>query len=220
MTTIVAESGEFTLPDWVVDINSYRRWRDAPDFPEHGRIWWLGKVWADMSREQVFTHLGVKNEYAFVLTGLAKADQRGLFIPDGLLLSNFAADISGNPDGTFISYETLASDRVRLLEGTDGGYNEVQGSPDMVLEVVSKSSVHKDTVVMREAYWQAGIPEYWLVDARKEPVVFDILRHTARGYVAARKRDGWIKSGIFGKEFRFHQTTSRLGHPEYHLDVR
>jgi hypothetical protein len=27
---------------------------------------------------------------------------------------------------------------------------------------VSPSSVQKDTVVLRELYWKAGIPEYWL----------------------------------------------------------
>src|SRR5262249_55614405 len=152
------------------------------DFPRTGYSWWLcGEVWIDMSKEQVFSHVLVKTEITISLGGLVKRERRGLYLTDGLLLSNFAADISGNPDGTFLSTETLQSDRLRLIEGAQGGYTEIQGSPDMVLEVLSNSSVHKDRDILRKAYWEAGIREYWIIDARKDPLQFDILRHTARG---------------------------------------
>ena len=64
----------------------------------------------------------------------------------------------------------------------------------MVLEVLSNSSVRKDDVDLRQAYWEAGIREYWLVDARKPPLRFEILNYTQRGYTARRKKDGWSKS--------------------------
>lgn len=220
MVVFIAEIGELTVPEWVIDIDAYRRWVDDADFPEEGRIWWLrGKVWADMSREQIFTHLAIKNEIYFVLTGVVKRGVPGLFLPDGLLLSNFAADISGKPDGTFVSQASLASDRIRLIEGKEGGYVELQGSPDMVLEVVSKSSARKDSIDMKQAYWEAGIREYWLVDARRE-LKFDIFRRGARGYAATPKRDGWLKSAVFGKSFRLTAATNKQGHPEYTLHVK
>jgi Uma2 family endonuclease len=75
-------------------------------------------------------------------------------------------------------------------------------------------------VELRQAYWEAGVREYWLVDARKEPVEFDILRHTARGYSATRKQQGWVKSAVFGKAFRLAVRTTPLGHPDYTLEVR
>ena len=37
----------------------------------------------------------------------------------------------------------------------------------MTLEVVSSSSVRKDTVDLRDRYYKAGILEYWLVDTPK-----------------------------------------------------
>jgi Uma2 family endonuclease len=220
LITYVCEDGEFTIPADVTDIHSFRAWVDTADFPQRGRIWWLGgKVWADMSREQIFTHLAVKNEYAVVLTGLAKKN-RGLFLPDGLLLSNFAADIAGNPDGTFISSATLDSDRIRLVEGAETGYVEVQGSPDMVLEVVSDGSWQKDTILLRKAYWEAGIREYWIVDARKDPLVFETLRYSRRGYVAVRPLQGWLKSVVFGKSFQLTKITDRRGHPQFTLHAK
>jgi len=89
-----------------------------------------------------------------------------------------------------------------------------------VLEVVSEGSVRKDTEQLRRDYWEAGIREYWLVDARKEPLVFDILRYTPKGYRVTPNKDGWIKSAVFGKSFRLIRRTNALGHPRYTLEVR
>src|SRR5207253_1770358 len=133
----------------------------------------------------------VKQEFNLVLGGLAKTGRLGLYMPDGMLLSNEEANLSCQPDGTFVSHQTLEEERIRLVEGKDEGYVELEGTPDMVLEVVSNSSVEKDTETLRDLYWQAGIPEYWLVDARGEAVTFEILRHTPRGYVSTRKQSGW-----------------------------
>jgi len=220
MVTVVDESLSVRVPSWVKDLASFRRWTELPEFPKEGRVWWLqGEVWIDRSREQIFTHVLVKTEFTIVLGQLAKSKKLGLFLADGLRLSHFETDLSGVPDATFISVETLDSDRVRLLEGAEGGYVEVQGSPDMVLEVVSRSSVKKDTELLRKLYWEAGIPEYWLVDARG-PLRFDILKHGPRGYAAARKQDGWCKSGAFGAAFRLTQEQDMRGNPAYTLEMK
>ena len=221
MITVINESQQVCIPQWVVDLESFRRWADADDFPEDGRIgYFKGEVWIDMSEEQIFSHLAVKREFYYVLTGLVKTGELGLFLPDGLLLSNADADISGKPDATFVSTESIRENRVHLLEGWDGGFVEMEGSPDMVLEIVSAASVRKDTVLLRQAYFEAGIHEYWLVDARREPIRFDILHRSTKGYTATRKRDGWLSSVVFGQSFQFTQRRNAVGHPEYTLAVR
>ncbi len=221
MITVINESRQVRVPTWVVDLESFRRWADADDFPEDGRVWYLkGEVWIDMSKEQIFTHVLAKTEITIVLGNLVKTSSLGLFLADGALLSNTMADISGNPDALFISQTTLRSDRVHFVEGWEVGHVELEGTPDMVLEVVSRGSVRKDTVDLRQGYWQAGIREYWLVDARQESVHFDILRRTAKGYAATRKQDGWLKSAVFGKSFQLTPRVNALGHPEYTLAVR
>jgi hypothetical protein len=63
----------------------------------------------------------------------------------------------------------------------------------MTLEIISASSVEKDTDILRNDYWRARISEYWLVDARGDTPRFDILRYTQRGYVPTRKQGGWVK---------------------------
>jgi hypothetical protein len=64
------------------------------------------------------------------------------------------------------------------------------------------------------------VREYWLVDARRDLPAFDILRHTSRGYSAARKSQGWVKSAVFGNAFRLVARPGLLGHPDYTLEVR
>lgn len=208
------------IPLWVIDLDSFRAWMDRDDFPDKGRLDYIkGEVWVDMSKEQVFTHASAKNEFNIVLGSMIKVGRLGLYLPDGVLLSNVDADIAVKPDAVFVSH-AARQDHVRLLEGKKSGYVEMEGSPDMVLEVVSDNSVRKDTQQLHQDYWQAGIREYWLVDARTEPLIFDILRHTPKGYRKTLKKDGWIKSAVFGKAFRLTQRTSDYGDPEFALEVR
>jgi Uma2 family endonuclease len=221
MFTIHGPAEQVLLREWVTDIHAFRRWLETDDVPEEARVWWLkGQGWVDMSGEQLFTHVAVKTEVTSVLHTVARSGRLGQYFTDGVLLSNFAADISGRPDGLFLSHETRASDRVRLIEGKDGGYVELQGSPDMVLEVLSQSSEAKDTVVLMQGYWEAEVREYWLIDARRDPLLFEIYRHGEKGYTRTRKQGGWAKSLVFGKSFRLTVERGPQGDPDYTLEAR
>jgi Uma2 family endonuclease len=90
----------------------------------------------------------------------------------------------------------------------------------MVLEVVSASSVEKDRETLPDLYWRAGIPEYWVVDARGDRLEFDIFRHDSGGYTAVAKRGGWLKSWVFGRSFRLTRRFDDAGNPDYVLSVR
>jgi Uma2 family endonuclease len=221
MIRVMNEEDLVSVPEWVTDLESFRRWTEAEDFPEKGNIGFLnGAVWVDMSKEQVYTHVLVKTRFTIVLGGLVEAAKLGMYLSDGVFVSNVDAGLSVKPDGTFVSNVALDEGRVRQVEGMREGILELEGSPDMVLEVVSQSSVRKDKVDLRSAYWEAGVREYWLVDARREPVTFDILRQTSRGFTSTRKRDGWLKSDVFGKQFRLVRTLNPRGNPEVTLEVR
>ena len=87
---------------------------------------------------------------------------------------------------------------------------EVFGSPDMTLEVVSPTSVEKDTVDLRRLYWEAGVKEYWLVDSREKTFAFDILRRGPAKFLATTQHQGWIKSQVFGREFKLTREMAKL----------
>ena len=219
--TLISDTETLEVPNWVRDLASFRRWVLSDEVPEKNHICFLdGEVWIDMSKEQIHTHIRVKREYTIVLGTLDKIDRRGEFLPDGVALVNLQANLSCGPDGLYFLKETLANGRIQLVDGKKHGYVELQGSPDMVLEIVSDGSVSKDLVKLRELYWQAEIPEYWLVDVRGDEVIFEIYRHAAKGYIAARKQDGWIKSNVYGKSFRLIRQNDEQGHPEFTLEVK
>jgi Uma2 family endonuclease len=220
-TTLVVEKDSVSVPAWVHDLDSFRRWVRSKEFPDSGRICYLdGEVWVDMSKEQVFTHNQVKSEYNIVVGSLIKTFRMGRYYPDGMLLINVDANLTSQPDGMFVSTHSMQTGQVRLVEGAAEGFVELEGTPDMVLEIVSTSSVVKDYKRLRELYWRAGIREYWIVDARPERPSFEILRHTANGYTATRKQGGWVKSAVFGKSFRLTRKMDEQGNPEYELAVK
>ncbi|HKB38255.1 MAG TPA: Uma2 family endonuclease [Gemmataceae bacterium] len=217
MSTVII-AGRGRIPDWVVDLDSFRRWSRSGDFPDSGWFSYLaGEVWADPSMETA-GHNQAKWKISLILGGLIEAEALGNFFPDRMRLVNVAADLSTEPDGMFISERTLEVGRARLEHGI--ATLEVVGSPDMVLEVVSPSSVEKDTVILRQLYWNAGVRESWLVDPRGLELHFDILRHAEKGYIPTRRQQGWLKSTVFGKSFRLTQRNDARGNPVFKLEVR
>lgn len=221
VTTVVVESLALDVPSWVTDLNSFRRWAHSPIVPEGIILWWLrGQVWADMSKEQAFTHNRVRTRISTALDELVEELDSGLFFSEGMFLVNEEADLAGIPDAMYLSHKAIEDDRAVLMAGAEEGFSEVVGVPDMVMEVVSRSSIRKDTETLFSAYWNAGIPEYWLVNARRSPIVFDIWRHTSKGYIATRKRDGWLRSNVFDRSFRLVESRNRADQPTYCLEIR
>ncbi len=210
------------IPAEVKDLASFCRWATSDQYPQRGQFSYLrGTIWVDLTMETLYRHNQVKAEFTNVLRALVKVQNLGRFIPDGMLLRNNTADLATEPDGMFVSYDALRSGRVQRIGREVPDFLELEGSPEMVLEVVSENSVRKDTEELRELYWRAGILEYWLVDARALQPRFDILHHGRKGYKSTRKQaGGWLRSNVFDRSFQLTQTTDPLGDPLYVLNVR
>jgi Uma2 family endonuclease len=209
------------IPAGINDLESFRRWARSTECPERGRFAYLnGVFWMDFSKEQLYSHNQVKGAVGAILWNLAVAAGIGRYLPDGMLLSNARANLSTVPDGLFVSYQALQSGRVRQVPGSQTGVVELEGTPDMVLEVVSDSSVEKDTIRLPDLYQQAGIPEFWRIDARGPEARFEILRLSGTEYVPTRQPDEWWRSDVFNRSFRLTQQVDPLGQPVFTLEVR
>jgi Uma2 family endonuclease len=218
---VIQQAANVIVPQQVADLGSFHDWMRSEDFPESGRIDFLaGELWIDMSEEQLFSHVRVKGEFCRVLSNVERERRQGFYLVDGARVSHPEAEVSAVPDGIFILNESVRTLKVQIVPGVGGGYVRIEGGPDIVLEVVSDSSVRKDTVRLRDLYWKAGVREYWLVDARQEAPTFEILRHGGKGFVTTRKRDGWLMSVVLGKSFRLTQHADPLGHPAFTLEMR
>jgi len=58
------------------------------------------------------------------------------------------------------------------------------GAPDMVIEILSKSSASRDIVLKFNQYLKAGVREYWIVDPDSKTVRVNILEN-GRYYASA-----------------------------------
>jgi Uma2 family endonuclease len=212
---------EVLIPEWVVDHESYRRWAYSDGFPTSGRVSFIdGMIWMETTMEEFYAHNQVKRAYNDTLSPLIRAAKSGYYVPDGCLWTNAGAGISTEADALFFTYDALKTGRIRHVESKKGGYLELDGTPDMTLEIVSSSSVSKDTVILKDKCAKAGVAEYWLVDARSAEPSFQIWRLHEGSYQLADVNDGWLTSVVFGKAFKLEHGKDELGHPEFQLLAR
>jgi Uma2 family endonuclease len=214
-------AGHVRIPAGITDLASYRRWTHSDDFPERGRFAYLaGTIWVDLDMEQAYFHNDVKEEICSRLRDLARSTRLGRYFGDGMQLSIPAVDLTTVPDGIFVTYDAFSSGRLREVPSVrQVGVVEFEGVPDLVLEVVSASSVDKDTVTLPPLYQRAGIVEFWRVDARNE-LTFEIFRLVGGVYQPTRQPDGWWRSDLFGLSFQLTRGSDPVGKPEFTLEAR
>ncbi len=188
------------IPAWVVDNTSFLRWAESGEAPEQGRFgYFRGKLWIDFTVERVLHNL-IKTEIASVVRHWAVARGLGQYYGDGLLVSCPEVELSSEPDGIFVKTQTAQTGEIWFKNGLESSV--LYGVPDMVLEVVSHSSVRKDLKDLRQLYHEAGISEYWVVDSRKDEPTLQVLRHAESGYVSTPASGGWVRSSVIGAKLR------------------
>jgi len=77
------------------------------------------------------------------------------------------------PDILFVRKE-----RIGLI-----GEMNLQGAPDIVIEILSEGTRRKDMEVKRKIYAGFGVPEYWIVDP--EAATVEVLVWSELGYITA-----------------------------------
>ncbi len=201
----------------------FRAWAVSSCFPEHGRIDFLaGDLEVDMSPEDLHTHGVVKTEISTILNLLVAHAGLGEIYIDRARISSPRADLSVEPDVVVVFWETLDSGRLRYIPAASGEpdrYVEMEGAPDLVVEIVSDSSEKKDLTRLPPLYAAAGVPELWLVDARKKPIRFEIRRLGLDGYeTVTPDAKGWRSSPQLGRRFHLVRKEVRPGRWIYRLE--
>jgi Uma2 family endonuclease len=93
---------------------------------------------------------------------------------------------SREPDVLFVANEHR--DRIAA--------KRVEGAPDLVVELLSPESVHRDRVDKYDEYEKAGVREYWIIDPRPEH---------ARAWFYVLGEDGQYKEATL-RDRRFYST--------------
>ena len=109
---------------------------------------------------------------------------------DYFVLMNNLGEVNGDVD-VFLGDKVVAPDvlfitkeRLNIAEELN-----VQGAPDLVVEVLSPSTVKNDKKNKGQLYFKSGVKEYWLVDPDQQLV--EVL-------VAGEKEWRWV--GVFDHE--------------------
>lgn len=222
MATSVVFEDQVEIPLNLTTLADFRRWALSDGFPDRGRIDYVaGRIEVDMSPEDFFCHGTLKTEIVRVLAGRVKHEDLGHLVTDRTRVSSVEAGLSAEPDVVFLSHATLESRRARLVPkagGAPGRYVELEGAPDLIVEIVSDSSVSKDTRRLPPAYFEAGVEEFWLADAGGEDLSFQIYRRGESGYEAVvEDSDRYQGSAVFDCRYRLDGRRDAKGHWTFDL---
>lgn len=223
--TRIIISGQMEIPLGIRNLKEFREWARSDEFPERGRIDFIAdQIEVDTVTEDLFLHGSPKSEIARVLLARVRQLQMGHVFLDCTRVSCPDANLSVEPDIVVVTHAAISEGRVKLVPGQSKQkkrYIELEGPPDLITEVLSDSSVEKDTQRLFRQYYQAGVQEYWVVDARGDDVSFQIYHRGASGFVrAARDKRGFQRSGVLVARYKFGREAGPNDSWLYTLDER
>ncbi len=144
-------------------------------------------------------------------------------LTDRTRISNAKAALSAEPDVVVVFWDTLDSGRAREVPAASekpGRYVELEGAPDLVVEILSDSSEEKDLKRLPRLYAEAAVPELWLIDARGKELRFEIHTLEAGRYRHLAPERGWSRSVVLSAKFRLVRRRARGDRWSYRLKHR
>lgn len=129
------------------------------------------------------THQLTLGELYLLIVQHVKANKLGTVVlaPFGIVLDNFN-DVQ--PD---LSVVLTVNQHIITEEG-------IYGAPDLVLEIISPSSIKTDRKTKFSLYEEMGIAEYWLVDTKNQSIEVYQLRETGYTMHAFAAETGLVDS--------------------------
>jgi Uma2 family endonuclease len=193
---IPIENEELSIPSWVTDLASFQRWFRSGDYPQEAKLAYFdGNIWAGQQMERTL-HTLIKTELAYAIKHWSNQHLAGLTFCDSQRYTSEEAELSCEPDVIFFTEASLLDGTVQMMDG-DASL-EIEGEPEIIVEVISPTSVKKDQKTLREKYFQAGVQEYWLADSRKVPSL-SIMKRGSKGFIVVKPNtQGWIRSEVLG----------------------
>ena len=211
------------IPASAMTYEGFRAWTRSDEFPEQGRRveFIAGDIYVDFMAERLGGHVLPKGEITRVLANRAKATGAGRAFSDGVRYALTGAVASFEPDVSFVANDTFTEGRIERMPTADGEDTiELAGPPDLVVEVVSPSSVRKDTDRLPAECFAGGVREYWLVDCRGDDLIFTVFTRGMTAFEPVDADDDFAASAVLGKSYRLTRTRGPLGDWDYELQER
>lgn len=179
---------ETTLtPNWVRPAQGQWTYEDYLRLPDDGKRY-------EIIDGVLYVSNAPNSDHQFTVTELSR--QLGNFvIPQKLgrvLVAPFEVHLDQTsrpvqPDILFIRAERWPAERVAFFAG----------APDLIVEVISPSSVRTDRVIKFTAYERVGVPEYWLANPHTRTVEVYTLSQGEYALLGEFAGDELLQSVIF-----------------------
>jgi len=135
--------------------------------PDDGRRYEIIEGVLYVANAPCYEHQYTVGEVAFALRLVVKQHQSGVVLEAPFEVHLAEKTKAVQPDVLFIRTENQPAVGTQVFEGV----------PDLVVEVISPSSIRLDRTVKFDAYERAGVPEYWIVDPKARLVeVYTLAR--------------------------------------------
>jgi Uma2 family endonuclease len=79
------------------------------------------------------------------------------------------------------------------------GEKNIQGAPDLVIEIISEATAYRDLVQKKKLYARFGVKEYWIVLPEESSVEVYTLKDNTFGLYTTYGRDDTLKSPLLQK---------------------
>lgn len=163
--------GEYTLEDY------YR-------IPEERRVELIDGVIYDMASPTSFHQLIAGLIYTKLLNHVL--EKKGQCLP---MISPIDVQLDCDNRTMVQPDVVVVCDRDKVIERC------IYGAPDFVIEVISKSSTRRDSVIKLNKYLIAGVKEYWMIDPDRQKVL--VYRFQKEEYPVIYGFDSQIPVGIW-----------------------
>lgn len=206
------------IPPEAMSLAGYREWFASLGEGGPRACFNASDLHLEMNAQSYETHAPLVDAIGDTLVALAAAAGLGRYYRPPSWFTDEAAELSAEPDGFLLRYASIRSGRVRI---NPDRRSEMLGAPDWALEVVSATSIKKDTVDLVAGYARGRVSEYWIANALGEEVSLRILVLGDDGYEEVpQDDDGWTSSTVWKRSFRLRRGTDEVGWPTYALEVK
>src|SRR3990170_8067067 len=134
------------------------------------------------------SHQRVSRKLEFILESIITENNLGeiFYAPCDVYLDN---ENVVQPDILFIS-----QDKLNII-----GDKNIQGVPNLVIEIISENSVYRDMVQKKRLYARFNVKEYWIVIPEEEEIEVYILEdNTYQLYCAYKKVEELVSPSLKG----------------------
>jgi Uma2 family endonuclease len=126
---------------------------------------------------------------------------RNTFLALNKIVSNTIGEILFSPIDVFLDEYCVPQPDLVFVSVKNAHFitkDGIIGVPDLIIEVISPSSVIRDRIEKKNIYERFSVKEYWLIDAQNEEIeIYTIENGRYELLSAATQFEGELKSKVF-----------------------